>query len=132
MTANGLLKEWQKRLRMQDWSIVLQVDCVPGEMVEPDSTGCVSWQESTKSAFIQILDEKYYGDRALPYDFEKTLVHELMHLKMCMTYNESGSLKERIVHQILDDISKALVEAKRTQTDEEYRHKPVNRKHEEE
>ena len=119
-------------MRMQDWSIILQVDCAPGEMVEPDSSGCVSWQESTKSAYIQILDEAYYGERAVPFDFEKTLVHELMHLKMCMTYNESGTLKERIVHQILDDISKALVEAKRLKTTEVYRHKPVNRKHEEE
>lgn len=111
--ANKLMKEWQKRLCMQDWRIVLYTDCMPDEMNVDDSSGCVSWQESTKTACIQILDPKYYGSRVTPFDFEKTLVHELMHLKMCMMYKREGSLRERLTHQVLDDISRALVDAKR-------------------
>lgn len=86
---------------------------MPVDMSIEDSSGCVSWQESTKTAFVQIIDPKYYGDRVVPFDFEQTLVHELMHLKMCMCYDEDETLRERIVHQILDDISRALVDAKR-------------------
>lgn len=111
--ANKLMKEWQKRLCLQDWQIVLYIDCAPDEMHVDDSSGCVSWQESTKTACIQIIDPKYYGQRVAPFDFEKTLVHELMHLKMCMMYRREGSLKERLAHQLIDDLSRALVDAKR-------------------
>lgn len=107
------MKEWQKRLSMQDWRIVLKTNCKADEMELVDSSGCVAWQESTKTAMIQIVDPAEYGDRVVPFDFEKTLVHELMHLKMCMLYDEKDTLQERIVHQTLDDISRALVDAKR-------------------
>lgn len=112
--ANKLMKEWQKRLSMQDWRIVLHIDCEPDDMYVEDSSGSVSWQESTKTACINILDPKYYGQRVVPYDFEKTLVHELLHLKFCMMYKRDGSLRERLVHTLIDDISRALVDAKRT------------------
>ena len=111
--AKNLLKEWQNRLSMQDWRIALYVDCMPDEMHVDDSSGCVSWQESTKTACIQILDQKYYGERVVPFDFEKTLVHELMHLKMCMMYKREGSMRERLAHQVIDGIARALVDAKR-------------------
>ena len=83
-----------------------------------ESSGCVAWQESTKTACIQILDPKYYGDRVVPYDFEKTLVHELLHLKFCLFYDEDGELRERLVHIAVDDIARALVEAKRYKENE--------------
>ena len=111
--AKNLLKEWQNRLSMQDWRIALYVDCMPDEMHVDDSSGCVSWQESTKTACIQILDQKYYGERVVPFDFEKTLVHELMHLKMCMMYKREGSMRERLAHQVIDGIARALVDANR-------------------
>lgn len=113
MSSKSLLKEWQKRLCLQDWRIELATGCKPADMDIVESSGCVSWQESTKTAFIQIVDEQYYGDRVVPFDFEKTLVHELMHLKMCMLYSEKDELQERLVHQILDDLARALVDAKR-------------------
>lgn len=112
--ANKLMKEWQKRLSMQDWRIALYTDCPPDEMSLDDSSGCVSWQESTKTACIQILDPKFYGKRVAPFDFEKTLVHELLHLKFCMFYDKEGEVRERLVHQSIDDLARALVDAKRT------------------
>ena len=113
MNGNALLKEWQKRLGLQDWRVKLMVDCKPAEMSVDESSGCVSWQESTKTALIQIVDPKYYGDRVVAFDFEKTLVHELLHLKFCLLYDEDGELRERVVHQCVDDMARALVEAKR-------------------
>ena len=114
MSEKSLLKEWQKRLYLQDWRIKLYTGCAPDEMAINDSCGCVSWEESSKTACIQIMDPKYYGQRVAPYDFEKTLVHELMHLKTCLFYDDKDELRERIVHQTLDEIARALVEAKRT------------------
>lgn len=113
MTNKGLLKEWQKRLALTDWRIALQTNCDPDEMHVLDSAGCVSWEESSKTALIQIVDPKYYGKRVVPFDFEKTLVHELMHLKTCLFYDDKDELRERIVHMFLDEISRALVDAKR-------------------
>lgn len=109
----ALMKEWQKRLSLSDWTIALYAECSPDEMSLDDSSGCVSWQESTRTACIQILDPKYYGERVAPFDFEKTLVHELLHLKFCMFYKRDGSLRERLVHQAVDDLARALVSAKR-------------------
>lgn len=113
MKEKALMKEWQKRLCLTDWRIGLAINCKPDEMEIDDSSGCVSWQESTKTAYIQIVDPKFYGRRIVPFDFEKTLVHELMHLKMCMLYSEKNELQERIAHQVLDEIARALVDAKR-------------------
>lgn len=111
--GNKLLKEWQKRLSMQDWRITLKTGCSPDEMKIDESSGCVAWSESTKTAFIQILDPIYYGERVTDFDFEQTLVHELLHLKFCLFYDEDGDLRERVVHMVLDDLSRALVDAKR-------------------
>ena len=104
---------------MQDWRIVLNVGCEPDDMYVEDSSGSVSWQESTKTACINILDPKYYGQRVAPFDFERTLVHELLHLKFCMMYKKDGSLRERLVHVLIDDIARALVDAKRVKPPEE-------------
>lgn len=113
MTNKGLLKEWQKRLALMDWRIALQTNCEPEEMGIVDSAGCVQWEESSKTALIQIVKPERYGKRVVPFDFEKTLVHELMHLKTCLFYDNDDELRERIVHQAIDDIARALVDAKR-------------------
>lgn len=113
MNNKALMKEWQKRLALTDWRIALQTDCEPDEMGVAESAGCVSWEESSKTALIQIIDPKYYGKRVVPFDFEKTLVHELMHLKTCLFYDHSDELRERVVHQAIDDLARALVDAKR-------------------
>lgn len=113
MNAKGLLKEWQKRLLLTDWRIKLVTDCDPNDMAIDDSSGCVSWQEATKTALIQIIDPKFYGNRVVPFDFEEVLVHELLHLKTCLFYDDDDELRERIVHMFLDEMARALVEAKR-------------------
>lgn len=113
MNERKLLKEWQKRLALMDWRISMQTNCDPAEMGINDSAGCVQWEESSKTALIQIVDPKYYGSRVVPFDFEKTLVHELMHLKTCLFYDEDDELRERVVHMSIDDIARALVDAKR-------------------
>ena len=113
MSDKGLLKEWQKRLSLTEWRVRLVTGCDPEEMAIPDAAGCTSWQESTKTALIQIIDPVYYGKRVIPFDFEETLVHELLHLKTCLFYDEKDELRERIVHQVIDEIARALVDAKR-------------------
>ncbi len=112
--ATKLCDEWVKRLGLQDWKINLHPLCKPEEMTDAECSGCSVFQEVTKLARIEIIDEQYYAeDRIVPFDFEKTLVHELLHLKTSFISSECDPLQERITHQLIDDLARALVDAKR-------------------
>ena len=110
----ALLNEWAERLGLQDWAIVLKTECNPLEMSIPDSVGCTSWQESTKTAMIQIADPKKIEMLTRPFDLEEILVHELLHLKLSLlsSLDEKETLADRLIHQIIDDLSRAFVDAK--------------------
>lgn len=109
-----LLREWQTRLGLQDWRIKLVANCKPNEMELENCAGCTGWTESIKTARIEILGENYYGERIVPFDFEKTLIHELLHLKLCLVSNNVDEFQERYMHQIIDDLARAFVDAKRS------------------
>lgn len=108
-----LLREWQNRLGLQDWTIKLNDNCTPDEMTMQNVSGCTDWQESIKTARIDIMDEKYYGVRIRPFDYEATLVHELLHLKTSLLSSQVDDLQERYAHQLIDDLARAFVDAKR-------------------
>lgn len=112
-TAKQLLDEWKNRLGLQEWNITFFPFCKQDEM-EDEGVGCTSWQEVIKVAKIMILDESYYLNYIIPFDFEKTLVHELLHLKTCLISDTDNELQERIAHQLIDDLARALVDAKRS------------------
>ena len=109
--AQSLLKEWVNRLGLSDWRIKLYPNSTEEET--DNAVGSTEWQETIKTARINILDEKYYGDRVVPFDFEKTLVHELLHLKTCLLTDSDNDLQNRIGHMLIDDLARALVSAKR-------------------
>ena len=110
-----LLTEWVKRLGLTDWRIELQPCVTPNNMAVDEGDGCASFVESTKTAVIQILDPLYYEQNLaiVPFDYEEILVHELLHLKLCLLSDNNDDFKSRYVHQILDDLARAFVSAKR-------------------
>ena len=108
-----LLQEWVERLGLQDWVIKLTDNCHPSDMSMKDVSGCTNWTESIKTATIEIIDPKFYGERIVPFDYEATLVHELLHLKTSLVSSNTLDLEERIMHQLIDDLARALVNAKR-------------------
>lgn len=112
-THEELLEEWKERLGLHDWRIKLCDNCAPDEMDLPNVAGSTDWTESNKTARVSMLDEKYYGERIVPYDWEKTLVHELLHLKTCLVSDRVDDLQERYMHQMIDDLARAFVDAKR-------------------
>ena len=59
---------------------------------------------------IEIINPAYYGDRILPFDFEKTLVHELLHLKFSFWCQNEDDVGDRVMHQMIDDLARALTE----------------------
>ena len=112
--SSDLLKEWQKRLGLTEWKIKLVDNCDPEDMTLEGCAGCTDWSESIKTARIEIIDPKFYGERIVPFDYEKTLVHELLHLKTCLVSDKVDDLQARYMHQMIDDLARAFVDAKRS------------------
>ena len=109
---NELLKEWQERLGLSDWRIVLTNS---EDLDECD--GFTEWTECNKTAKIAILSPEKYGDRIIDFDKERILVHELLHLKFTLLddarFNGEETTQYRHLHQLIDDIARAMVCAKR-------------------
>lgn len=116
----SLLKEWKERLGLQDWAIVLRINCKQEDMELEDVNAETIWTTSIKSATIKVISKEVYGDRILPFDFEKTLVHELLHLKFGLIDQGVNSYESKVtyeaMHQLIDDIARALVMTKRGET----------------
>ena len=116
-----LLNEWQERLGLQDWEIILRYNCKREDMDEPDySIGETHWETTSKCARIQIISKEEYGN-------EKTLVHELLHCKFSMIDKDlntyEGIVTEQARHQLIDDLARALVMAKRRRNKKKIRKK---------
>lgn len=116
----ALLREWKERLGLQDWAIVLRINCKQEDMELEDVNAETIWTASIKSATIKVISKEFYGDRITPFDFEKTLVHELLHLKFGLIDQSVNSYESKVtyeaMHQLIDDIARALVMAKRDET----------------
>ena len=110
MDEQELLEKWKRRLGLQDWTIKLCTNCKPEEMTMSGVAGCTEWSEAIKTARIDIIDPEYYGERIVPFNFEKTLIHELLHLKMSFWCQNEDNVEDRVMHQIIDDLARAFVE----------------------
>lgn len=117
MTATNeelaMLERWKRKLCLQEWRIKLLTHLRPEEMTMNDVAGCSEWSESIKTARIEIIDPDYYGDRIVPFDFKKTLVHELLHLKFSFWCQNEDDIGDRIMHQMIDDLARALTEKRK-------------------
>ena len=106
-----MLNKWLNILKINDWSIVLKPDCSPFEFKLSNSCGECEYDEVNKAAVIRIVSEADYGERTIPYNFEKILVHELLHIKFCLLYNSDCELQNRLTHQLIEDMARSLVDA---------------------
>lgn len=106
----ALLEKWKRKLCLQEWRIKLLTNLRPEEMTMDGVAGCTVWSEAIKTARIEIIDPVYYGDRIVPFDFEKTLVHELLHLKFSFWCQNEDDVGDRVMHQMIDDLARALTE----------------------
>ena len=105
-----LLRYWQDKLGLHDWRIKLNVKCKPEDMTLENVAGCTEWSEPIKTARIEIIDPKFYGERIVPFNFEKTLIHELLHLKFSFWCQQTDEIEDRLMHQIIDDLARAFAE----------------------
>ncbi len=80
--ANEKLWLWQKRLKLQDWNIV--VEMTRATDLKPRTLGNIHWDLDKKTALIHVLDPADYHMpfRDMLNDMEFTVVHELIHLEL--------------------------------------------------
>ena len=110
----ALLQEWKETLGLHDWYILLQTNCKKDELMD-DAGGDVEYIESTKQALIRTIDPNELEGNIKPFNFEETLVHELLHCKFALIADGEdwdNDLQLRVLHQVIDDIAKALVRVK--------------------
>ena len=108
-----LFNYWREKLYLTDWTIKFKYNVEPEDMAIEDACGCTSWDEAGKTALIEIMNPERYGERVAPFDIEKTIVHELLHLKMTLISSDCDQLQQRVAHQLIDDLAKAMVNARR-------------------
>nr|DAL57117.1 MAG TPA_asm: peptidase [Caudoviricetes sp.] len=103
---------WAKRLQLGDWDIKFNLNASRNQLGE-GFAGEARLNEVTKKAVILILREEDFDNEiyTFPFEFECTLVHELLHLKLCLIESDpDNELRNRVVHQLLDELAKALVD----------------------
>lgn len=111
--ANELLQKWIKILQLTDWDIHFEWRMRERDMNLQDSMGCVRYEHTSKQAIIQMLDPVDFSNDLFKYDYEKTLVHELLHLKFADIDNSENELQNKLIHQLIDSLAKAFVTAAR-------------------
>lgn len=111
---NELLKEWQERLGLQSWKIDLRDGVKQTEFQSMEQQGECEYDTVNSCAVIRIAKPEDCTGRILPFDKEKTLVHELLHIKMWFIYESDCDLQSKMVHQLIDDMARALIDAKKS------------------
>jgi hypothetical protein len=101
---NQRLFIWQKRLKLEDWTIVFKL--VHLSDLKPKTLGNIHWDSDLKKANMSILcpaDYKMTFADALK-DMEFTIVHELVHLQLSsLPRNEaSRSAEEKAVNTLTE------------------------------
>ena len=108
-----LSNKWVSILQLNDWTIDFKYHCSPEEMTLDGVAGEAEYVESRKYATVRILNKSYYNETTIKYDFEQVLVHELLHIKFCLFWNDADDncISNRLLHQMIDDMAKSLVKA---------------------
>ncbi len=110
--AEGLLAEWQKTLKLQDWEIVIDIKRAR-DMQLGECAAEVHWKKKKKIAIVHLLDSIDYDNGYFPQDHEASIVHELLHLHMVGFAAEDDTPEDTAQEQAIHAISTALVELKR-------------------
>lgn len=114
----SFLAYWQKRLRLEDWDIVLEVVRLKEWLTlgkDAYTAGVCAPSQSCGWARIRLLHIDDIPEDAVPSikDPEVTLVHELLHLLIPVSSPEGGDVHgERAINRIAE----ALVVERRMRT----------------
>lgn len=111
--AKQLFNKWVRILHLEPWNIQFQWKVRKENMNLADTVGATTYLHSMRQAIVQMIDPIDYPVSPFEYDYEKTLVHELLHLKFSDLDDTGDQLRDKLTHQMIDDMAKALVNAYR-------------------
>lgn len=110
--AQLLLKKWVEILELESWDIRFKWRVRSQDMNLQDSVGCTTYKHTSKQAIIQMLDPVDFSNDMFEYDYEETLVHELLHLKFADIDDSENELQNKLLHQLVDSLAKSFIKAK--------------------
>lgn len=111
-TAFRMFAYWSSVLDLSRWSIKFQWKVKATEMNINDAFGCATFNKVTRLAVIQIIDQDDVTEPMGKFDYEKTLVHELLHLKMAFLDDSGDDLRDTMTHAMIDDLAVSFVKAR--------------------
>ncbi len=114
IVADALFKKWIPRLRLQDWEITWKI--VRKEDLPENKSGQCETVVPKKIARVSILHPEDADPRWItPYDFELTIVHELIHphLAPWQLLYDLGDQSELLLEQAVHAMSKSFIDADR-------------------
>lgn len=113
MTGNSLARlcrTWQRRLRLQDWRV--DVGFVPAGEMDGDY-GRTEYDETEQTASISVSEE------IEAQTVERTLIHELLHLRLCAWDAPQGHPPMETAINLLADALYAGYRRRRRTTNDE-------------
>lgn len=118
-TAKAACGRWQRELRLQDWDVFIEI--ARQRHVGEATMGDCTRAKSKRLAKIRLLDPRDIDgqDMMMPaeaYDWELTLVHELLHLQLHDAFPKGypdGRVEELAIERAIDATSKALLRLSR-------------------
>lgn len=110
------LGEWQDRLFLCDWIIMLELQDYPPMCDGKECSAMHSTEYSLKTSVITIYQKAFDENRISKHAAEHSLVHELLHLKVPM-YEFITETPQDIefrsgAHALIEQLSKSLIMAK--------------------
>jgi hypothetical protein len=110
----ALLFEWQGRLCLTEWDIVLKI-VRRSEFGEEDNQADITYNELSSQGIIRILDPIDWDNDLFNQDMEKALVHELLHLMWHDFEPADEKSREHILwHRRLETTARIMVALKRS------------------
>jgi hypothetical protein len=116
--AKELVAKWQKILYLQPWNIV--VDTASRDDMETDGQAEVSLNNYCRNALVRILSPKEFRksmngwDQYFKRDIERSVVHELLHIKMDEFVGQVDGKDEMLYERFVDNMAKILVGMERS------------------
>lgn len=111
-TAFRMFAYWSSVLYLSRWSIKFQWKVKATEMNCKDAFGCATFSKVTRLAVIQIIDQDDVTEPIGEFNYEKTLAHELLHLKMAFLDDSGDDLRDTLTHAMIDDLAVSFVKAR--------------------
>jgi len=106
---------WVKILRIEDWEVLIRFKRAENMTLEEVQGECI-FNFTDRQAIVNIIDPLDWIDIEFKQDFEKIVVHELLHIKFSEAFDEAFNedvFKDKLIHRLLNDLAKSLVLAKR-------------------